>query len=73
MSGSICDGVDDANSTADSDNFMYENLTVKLTVIGRSVEKQYELHAIGLNVWDGINNHDQTYTQHELFSARLCI
>ena len=46
-------------------------LIVKLNVIGRFLEK-IKLLSVGLKVWDRINSHDKTYTQHEICSACLC-
>ena len=31
------------------------------------------MHAIELNVWDRINSHEKTYTQHKVCFARLFI
>ena len=71
----ICDGADSANVFADddSDNFMYEWSDSETDCDWWIFREKDELHAIGLNVWDQINSHDKTYTQHEVCSARLRI
>ena len=63
-----CDGADDADSSADddSDNSMYESYHSETDCDWHIFQEKDKLYIIGLNVWDQINSHDKTYTQHEV-------